>query len=154
MKLSSLFCLVLLLAGCVVQPNYSLPSKARFFIEDAEKSDATFTLPTSKTKIPVRIQPILMEFDVASVTVTKEGDDPALAFQLAPGSTRDYARLTNEYIGHRIVLGVDGIPVAARLISTQVTDGKITMVPELPAAALTEIAERINKAASMYQKKS
>ncbi|MEJ1973931.1 MAG: radical SAM family heme chaperone HemW [Lacunisphaera sp.] len=150
-KLASL----LLIAGCLLvfagcqsandEPKVQ-PLVARFFLETRPgEPGATVELPVSKLKLNVNPKPVLTEYDIAGVQVTKVDLGWCLLFRLAPPATLDFYRLSVGAQGRRLVLTLNGQAAGARRIDQVIGDGGLMIFIEVLDSDLPILADRIRR---------
>ena len=146
---------VLLIAGCEsAAPRVESPAIARFFLESSNGAGTTVTLPRSGVRVVVGPKPMLTEYDVLAVEVTRVELGRCLRFQLTPAAARDLLPLSEANVGRRLVLVLDGAPLGARRIERPLADGVVAIFVETPDDTLPLLAERLRITAADMQRRA
>ena len=144
-RLLPLLCAALMLfaAGCSTSsssvappPDGVNPVVARFFLEVRNGDpDGAVPLPVSGIRVPIDpTSPVLSEGDIAGVRVARtEHEGLQMIFQLVGGrlgAINAFAQLTTTHQGYRLVMSLNGVPVATTTIKSSVSNGVLVVYPE------------------------
>ena len=137
--------LLLLFSACrkekVAEENLRVPRlilEARGVNYGALTAD-TVTLPVSGTKIALRKEPLVSEFEITNVELVKVELGLALLVQTSELGARALYRGTVTGMGGRIVLTVNGNPIGARRVEAPIQDGNFYTFVELEDEALGQL---------------
>src|SRR5262245_42693642 len=84
-----------LLSGCQSPEKVDYtPTLPRFFLEQADKTVVTATLPKSGVQIVTGSKPVFTEGDVVNVELMQVELGKCLMFQFTPAAARDLYRVT------------------------------------------------------------
>jgi hypothetical protein len=152
--LAGLMILVLGLSGCrtTAASAAARGPVPRFFLEAAEPSVLTVTLPRSGVRLSVNPQPVITEGDIVDVALAQVDLGKCLAFQVSPAASRDLYRLTGSHQGRRLVLVVDGAPLGARRIDGPLADGIVFVFVEVADELLPKLVEDLRKSSAATQR--
>ncbi|HTJ78481.1 MAG TPA: hypothetical protein VL357_05750 [Rariglobus sp.] len=124
--------------------NYE-PTAARFFMEATDgDAFASAVLPISGVRVAVNAKPIITEFDIVHVDVSRSDLGQFLVFQLTAAASRDLYRKTGENQGKRLVLAINGRPLGTRPIDHPFGAGSIAMFVEVPDDQLPALVKNLN----------
>lgn len=110
-------------------------------------------LPLSHTKISLRKEPLVSEFDIVNVELVKVELGLALLVQVSNQGARDLYRATVTNMGGRIVLTVNGNAVAARRVESAIEDGNFYTFVEMDDEALAQLVIDLKETIAFVQKK-
>lgn len=79
-------------------------------------------LPVSGTRIPLRKEPLVNEFEIVNVELVKVDMGLALLIQTSEAGARQLYRGTVTHMGGRIVMTVNDNPIGARRIDSSMQD--------------------------------
>jgi hypothetical protein len=113
---------------------------------------AVAQLPISGTRIPLRKDPLVNEFDIANVELVKVDMGLALLLQTNEKGARELYRGTVTHMGGRIVLTVNNNPIGARRIGSTIQDGNFYTFVEIDDEALGQLVLDIKKSLLQLQK--
>lgn len=153
--LAVLLCVTLGLAGCRTTTAASAAARGpvpRFFLEAAEPTTLTITLPKSGVTLSMNPQPVLTEGDIVDVALAQVDLGKCLAFKVTPAAARDLYRLTGSHQGRRLVLMVDGSPLGARRIDGALSDGIVFVFVEVADEILPKLVEDLRKSSAATQR--
>ena len=97
------------------------------------------TLPVSGTKVSLRKEPLVNEFEITNVELVKVELGLALLVQTSELGARALYRGTVTGMGGRIVLTVNGNPIGARRVEAPIQDGNFYTFVELDDEELGQL---------------
>jgi len=144
-------------AGCKTtpkKPDFDAVS-ARFFLEArAGEQGLPVKLPISGVTLEVDARPIILEFDIARVQLVDGEFGPGLMFVLTSQAARDLYRISATSQGRRLVLSLNGAPVAATPFSGPLGSGAIIVYPELDPEKMGELARDLDLTSTDVQERA
>jgi len=148
MRAALFLCTLLAFAGCQSAPPEPKvePLLARFFLEvgPGEKG-VTVELPVSHVNINVGPRPVLGEYDIAAVDVTRSNHGWCMVFDLNPAAMRDLYDMSVVAHGRRLVLALNGVPIGVRQLEQPIKDGELLVFVEVEDTQLAVLADRIRR---------
>lgn len=149
--------LLLLFSGCrkekADEENLRVPRlmlESRGMNYGALTADSV-TLPVSGTKVSLRKEPLVNEFEITNVELVKVDLGLALLVQTSELGARALYRGTVTGMGGRIVLTVNGKPIGARRVEAPVEDGNFYTFTELKDEALGPLVLEIKETIAYLQ---
>ena len=143
--------------GCNTAPkkkDYNAVS-ARFFLEArAGEQGLPIKLPVSGVTLEVDPRPILLEFDIAHVQLVNGEYGPGLMFVLTSQAARDLYRISVTSQGRRLVLSLNGTPVAAIPLTGPLGSGAIVVYPELDPEKMGQLARDLDQTSVDVQQRA
>lgn len=150
------FGLAVALAGCNKEEapeNMAIP-RLRAETRSAQYGSMTsevMTLPVSGTRITVRNQPLVNEFEIVNVEMVEVELGSALLLQVSEKAARALYRQSVSNRGGRIVLTVNGNPVGARRVNRVIDDGNFYTFVEMPDEKLEELVIELRETVRYLQ---
>jgi len=149
-----LVALLAIAGGCNTapkKPDFEAVS-ARFFMESRSgEQGLPVKLPVSGVTLEVDPRPVMLEFDIARVQLIDGEFGPGLMFVLTAQAARDLYRISASSQGRRLVLALNGTPVAATPFTGPLGSGAIIVYPELEPAKMGELARDLDLTSSDVQ---
>lgn len=108
-------------------------------------------LPVSGTRIPLRKEPLVNEFNIANVELVKVDMGLALLVQTNEAGARELYRGTVTHMGGRIVLTVNNNPIGARRIDGPIQNGIFYTFVELDDEELGQLVLDMKKTIQQLQ---
>ena len=108
-------------------------------------------LPVSGTRIPIRKEPLVNEFDIVNVELVKVDMGLALLVQTNETGARALYRGTVSNMGGRIVLVVNGNAIGARRIDGAIENGNFYTFVELEDEELGQLVLEMKKSIQQLQ---
>lgn len=108
-------------------------------------------LPVSGTRISLRKEPLLNEFDIVNVELVKVDMGLALLFQTNGGGARALYRGTVSNMGGRIVLTVNNNAIGARRVDRAIQNGKFYTFAEVDDEELGQLVLEMKKTIKQLQ---
>jgi len=109
-------------------------------------------LPVSGTRIPLRKEPLVNEFDIVNVELVKVDMGLALLLQTNEKGARELYRGTVTHMGGRIVLTVNNNPIGAWRIDNTIQNGILYTFTEIDDEELGELVLNMKKSIKQLQK--
>lgn len=104
-----------------------------------EMNTRAVVLPMSGTKIYLRKEPLVNEFEIVNVELVQVELGLALMVQLSEKGARELYRSSVTNNGGIVVLTVNGTAIGARRLDGAITDGKYYTFVELPNEELPDL---------------
>lgn len=108
-------------------------------------------LPVSGTRIPLRKEPLVNEFNIANVELVKVDMGMALLIQTNETGARQLYRGTVTHMGGRIVLTVNNNPIGARRIDGPIQNGNFYTFVEIDDEELGQLVLDMKKSIQQLQ---
>lgn len=108
-------------------------------------------LPVSGTRIPLRKEPLVSEFDIVNVELVKVDMGLAMLLQVNEKGARQLYRGTVTNMGGRIVLTVNNNPIGARRIDNTIQDGNFYTFVEIEDEELGQLVLDLKKSLQQLQ---
>ncbi|MFO8027337.1 MAG: hypothetical protein R6U56_06715 [Opitutales bacterium] len=108
-------------------------------------------LPVSGTRIPLRKEPLVNEFEIANVELVKVEMGLALLIQTNERGSRALYRGTVSNMGGRIVLTVNGNAIGARRIDSAIQNGNFYIFVEVDDDEVGQLVQDMKKSIEQLQ---
>jgi hypothetical protein len=139
-KKAGLFGLFLWLAVAGVSAGLSPALAEPSLLEQLQKGGPSTPAPRKSLMPPLRLQ--VQKAEASFATGTKE---PVVVITMAPRSGRMFAELTENNVGRRLVLRIDGLVVSEPIIREPIKGGVVQISGDMTLKDAAALAERLNK---------
>ena len=137
-KKAGLLGLFLCLAVAGISSTMAQPS----LLEQLEKGGGTApTPPPRKSLMP----PLRIQVEKAEASLDTRTKEPVVVITMAPRSGRMFGQLTENNIGRRLVLRIDGQVVSEPIIREPIKGGVVQISGDMSLKDAAALAERLSK---------
>lgn len=99
----------------------------------------------------VAAEALMLEVSNARVAYDSRTNEPVVSFRLTPSSQRLFASFTQQNVGKRVALRVDGRVISSPVIREPITGGTGQLSGSLTAADAKDIAARLSSGAAKIE---
>lgn len=122
------------------------------FVETRETGVTAFVMPQSGVRLVVRTQPMFSVTDIRAAEVGQSEFGPTISLQLDPEVVAGLAALARSGDRLRLVLVLDGRPIALRRIDRTLTTDRLIFLPEMTATDIAGAVAEINRAVTIARR--
>jgi len=125
------------------------PYVVRIYLEESARMPPShvvdMVLPISRSHIVTQSKPVFAEWDIAGAGMFETDFGPAILLLFTNAAATEVYRTTVQNMDRRLVMTVNGFPIAARRIERPVQDGRLFFFPEIEESEVTELTAGIQK---------
>jgi len=151
-RLTAALALVLLLAGCMSEPDpLKEPLVARLFLEAGMgEPGMRVQLPQSQNVVVINPHPVFTEIDIADADLVRTDGGWCLQLRFTPAAARDLQRLTATRMGRQLLLAFNDQAAGLRRIDRIEAAGTLLIFVEVDDVNLPPLVARLKRTAAAH----